>query len=110
MRDICMSLVCTFYREFTEKDVKYVILAIIAAIAVGLIQFFLDTVLFGAVFAFKAVKGILTLVAKIALYVIAFLVLFKLFRALVKAAAIGFAIGFFPCLFIYCINKIRKSS
>lgn len=86
------------------------ILAIIAAIVVGLIQFFLDTVLFGAVFAFKAVKGILALLCKIAIYVIAFIVLFKLFRALVKAAAIGFAIGFFPCVFIYCINKMRKSS
>ena len=89
---------------------KTVILALIIAGFVGFAQFFLDTVLFGAVFAFKASKGILTLLCKIALYGIAFLLLFKLFRALVKAAAIGFAIGFFPCLFIYCINKIRKSA
>lgn len=86
------------------------IAAAVIAVIIGLVQFFLDTVLFGAIFAFKATKGILAVLLKGALYVIAFWVLFKLFRALVKAAAIGFAIGFFPCLFIYCINKIKKSA
>lgn len=86
------------------------ILAVVIAIFVGLAQFFLDTVLFTAIFAFKASKGILAFLLKAALYGIGFWILFRLFRALVKGAVIGFAIGFFPCLFIYCINKIKKSA
>lgn len=84
------------------------IIAAVIAVIIGLVQFFLDTVLFASVFAFKATKGVLALLIKIVVYGAAFFVLFKLFRALVKAAAIGFAIGFFPCVFIYCVKKIRN--
>ena len=107
MRDICLSLVCTFTGT---GSVKRMIIAGITAAAVGLVQFFLDTVLFGSVFANKAAKGIFSLLGKLLIYTVAFILLFKLFRTLVKAAAVGFAIGFFPCLFIYCIYKIKKAS
>ncbi len=82
--------------------------AIIAAAAVGIVQVILDIVVFAAVLSKKASKGVASVLIKFVLYGAAFYLLFKLFRALVKAAVIGFAIGFFPCLFIYCAYKIKK--
>ena len=83
------------------------ILVIILAAGIGVLQVMLDTLLFSSVFAFKAAKGIISVLIKLAIYGLGFWLLFGIFKAFLKASAIGFAIGFFPCLFIYCIKKIK---
>lgn len=86
------------------------ILTILVVAAVGIGQFWLDTILFKAIFSGKTVTGLLTLVGKLAIYAVGFFVLFKLFKEFVTAAAIGFAVGFFPALIIYGILKIKRSA
>ena len=84
-----------------------VVLLIAAAFAVG--QFFLDVIVSTAVFASKALKAVLSLLFKLLFYGLGFWLLFALFRAFVKVAAIGFAIGFFPCIFLYGLFRLRKN-
>ena len=73
----------------------------VAAAVLAVFQFFLDTLLFRAIFAGKAVKAIGLLLAKLALYAGGFALLFLLFRAFITGAAIGFGVGFFPATLIY---------
>ncbi len=84
------------------------IVALAVAITAGFIQFILDTVLFSAVFAFKATKGILAVLIKLLIYGLGFYLLFKLFKAFVVVVSIGFAIGFFRCLFAYAVKNLAK--
>ena len=79
-----------------------------AAAVLAVFQFFLDTVLFRAVLAGKAPKAIGLLLAKLALYGGGFALLFALFRVFVKAAAIGFGVGFFPAVLIYGLLTLQK--
>ena len=85
------------------------VIAIFAAIFFALGQFYLDTVMFAAVFTAKAIKALLPLMLKMLCYGIAFWLLFKLFKAFIVAAAIGFGIGFFPSILIYGFYKLRKN-
>lgn len=83
--------------------------AVILAMLFAVGQFYLDTRLFSAVFTEKPIKAFLPLIIKMALYGIAFLLLYKLFKAFIVAAAIGFGIGFFPSVLIYGFLKLRKN-
>lgn len=86
------------------------IAAAVIAILFAIGQFMLDVVIFAGVFAARTVKALLSLLLKLVLYGAAFWLLFKVFKAFVTAAAIGFGIGFFPCLIIYALKKIGKSA
>ena len=83
--------------------------AVVAAV-LAVFQFFLDTVLFRAVFAGKALKAIGTLLIKLALYAGCFALLFLAFRAFVTGAAIGFGVGFFPAILIYGLLFAKRNS
>lgn len=84
------------------------IIAAVAAAAVAVFQFFLDTVLFRSVFESKAVKAIGLLMGKLALYAGAFALLFLCFRDYVTGAAVGFGLGLFPSIFLYGFLALRK--
>ena len=84
------------------------ILTAVAAAVLAVFQFFLDTVLFSLIFAGKALKAIGLLLLKLALYAACFALLFALFRVFVKAAAIGFGVGFFPAVLIYGLLTLQK--
>lgn len=86
------------------------ILAGIISVLFAVLQFFLDVLVFSSVFAAKALKALFPLLGKILLYGVGFWLLFKMFRAFVKIAAIGFGIGFFPCIIIYALKKLRSQS
>ena len=80
-----------------------------AAAVLAVFQFFLDTVLFRAVFAGKAFRAIGLLLVKLALYAGGFSLLFLLFRAFVAGAAIGFGVGFFPAVLIYGLAFVKRN-
>ena len=84
------------------------IIAAVAAAAVAVFQFFLDTVMFRSVFEGKAVRAIGLLMGKLALYAGAFALLFLCFRDYVTGAAVGFGIGLFPSVLIYGFLTVRK--
>ncbi len=84
------------------------IIAAVAAAAVAVFQFFLDTVLFRSVFESKPLKAVGMLLLKLAVYAGGFALLFGLFRALVTAAAVGFGLGLFPSIFLYGFLTLRK--
>ena len=79
-----------------------------AAAVLAVFQFFLDTVLFRAVFAGKALKAIGLLLVKLALYGGGFALLFLCFRAYVTGAAIGFGVGFFPAILVYGLIFVKR--
>ncbi len=85
-----------------------IILAFLLAAAVGVAQVLIDILLYGAFFAGKLLKGVLSVVGKLLLYAFFLWLLFKLFKLFVAAAAVGFAVGFFPLLIIYSIKKLRS--
>ena len=79
-----------------------------AAAVLAVFQFFLDTVLFRAIFDSKAPKAIGLLLAKLALYAGGFALLFLCFRQYVTGAAIGFGVGFFPAILVYGLVFARR--
>ena len=91
------------------RAMKEIILAAIVALAVGVGQVMLDTVLFRAAFASQTIKMLLALLGKIAVYGGFFYLLFTVFRAGIVGAAVGFGIGFFPGLLLWYLFKGKKS-
>lgn len=83
------------------------IIAGLAAALLGVGQFFMDTVLFSAIFKKEPLKALPVLMLKMLLYGGGFALLFVWFREYVAGAAIGFGIGFFPGIFIYGLNLLR---
>ncbi len=84
------------------------IIAAVAAAAVAVFQFFLDTVLFRSVFESKALKAVGILLIKLGVYAGAFALLFLCFRDYVTGAAVGFGLGLFPSIFLYGFLTLRK--
>ena len=84
------------------------ILAGAAAAVLAVLQFFLDTVMFRAVFSGKALRAVALLLLKLALYAGAFALLFLCFRDYVTGAAVGFGLGLFPSIFLYGFLTLRK--
>ena len=84
------------------------VIAAVAAAAVAVFQFRLDTVLFRLIFDGKAAKAIGLLLAKLALYAGGFALLFLCFRQYVTGAAIGFGVGFFPAILVYGLVFARR--
>ena len=84
------------------------VLAVIAALAIGVLQVFLDTVLFRAAFAAKPAKMLLALFGKLAVYGGFLALLFTVFNAQIVSAAVGFGVGFFPGLIVWYLVKGRK--
>ena len=84
------------------------ILAFVLAAAVGALQVLFDVLLYAAVFAGKIARGVLSGAVKLAVYALFLWLVFKLFKLFVGAAAVGFAVGFFPLLVIYCIRKLKN--
>ena len=84
------------------------VFAILIALVFAVGQFALDVLVFTSVFDSKALKAVLSLMGKLLLYGLGFWLLFSLFRAYVTGAAIGFGIGFFPCIFLYGLYRLRK--
>ena len=84
------------------------IIAAVAAAAVAVFQFFLDTVLFRSVFESKGLKAVGMLLIKLGVYAGAFALLFLCFRDYVTGAAVGFGIGLFPSVFIYGFLMLRE--
>ena len=84
------------------------ILAATAALAIGVGQVLLDTVLFRAAFAQKTLKMLLALFGKIAVYGGFFYLLFTVFRSVIVSAAVGFGLGFFPGLIAWFVFKGAK--
>ena len=82
--------------------------AAIIALAVGVGQFLLDTVLFRAAFAAKPSKMLLALFGKIAVYGGFFYLLFTVLRQVIVGAAVGFGLGFFPGLILWFVFKGAK--
>ena len=79
--------------------------ALIIAAALGIGQFMLNTLLFPAIFASKAVRALTALGIKLIIYTAGLLLLFCLFKGLVLFAAIGFGLGFFPALIVYALTR-----
>lgn len=86
------------------------VIAALAAAAVAIIQFWLDTTLFRLIFESKAVKAIGLLLAKLALYAGGFALLFLCFRQYVTGAAVGFGVGFFPAVLAYGLVYAKRKS
>ena len=84
------------------------ILAFFIALFVGVFQVVFDILFYAAVFAGKIAKGIVSVLVKILLYCGLLWLTFKLFKLYVAGVAVGFAIGFFPLLVIYCIRKLKS--
>ena len=84
------------------------ILAGAAAAVLAVLQFFLDAVMFRAVFSGKALRAVALLLLKLALYAGAFALLFLCFRDYVTGAAVGFGLGLFPSIFLYGFLTLRK--
>ena len=84
------------------------IIAAVAAAAVAVFQFYLDTVLFRSVFESKALKAVGMLLIKLGVYAGAFALLFLCFRDYVTGAAVGFGLGLFPSIFLYGFLTLRK--
>lgn len=85
------------------------VFAAIVALAVGVGEVLLDTVLFRAAFASETVKMLLALFGKIAVYGGFFCLLWTVFRPGIVGAAVGFALGFFPGLTLWYLLKGRKT-
>ncbi len=84
------------------------ILAGAAAAVLAVLQFFLDAVMFRAVFSGKALRAVALLLLKLALYAGGFALLFLCFRDYVTGAAVGFGLGLFPSIFLYGFLTLRK--
>lgn len=84
------------------------ILTGIAALAVALIQFVLLALALSAVMAKHYLRGVVFVIVKVAVYIAAALILVKLFRVFITAAAIGFGAGFFICVFAYFLWTLKK--
>ena len=77
------------------------LIAGLAAFAVALLEFFLNTKLFSAIFAGNAVKAVLTGLIKLAVYGAAIAALMLWDRAYVTGAAVGYGAGIFLCIIVY---------
>ena len=84
------------------------VMGVLAAVF-GVLQVALDVVLFRSVFRSKPVPMLLALFVKLLLYAFALWLLVKVFRALIWAGAIGFAVGFFPALLIFTVYSMKKA-
>ena len=78
------------------------------ACALGLLEFFLDTVLFAAVFKKAYARAALTGLTKLAVYGLGIAALMVKFRAYAVPAAIGFGAGFLVYMVGYGVFTLMK--
>lgn len=84
------------------------LIAGVIAFVPGALQFWLNKLLFGAVFAKDYVKAALLVPAKLALYGGCIALLMLRFRAFVIPAAVGFGAGFLLCTAVYAALSFGK--
>ena len=77
------------------------LIAGIAAFAVGLLEFYLNTKLFPAVFDGNAKKAVLAGLAKLAVYGAAVAALMLWGRDHAAGAAVGYGVGILLCVIVY---------
>ena len=77
--------------------------------AVGAGQVALDALLYPSIFGKNYVRALVIGCAKLALYGLFLFLLFRVFRAAVTAAAIGYFAGFFPLLTVYCVIRLKSN-
>ena len=85
------------------------ILVFLLSAAVGAGQVALDALLFPSIFGKSYGKALIVGCGKLALYGLFLFLLFRVFRAAVTAAAIGYFVGFFPLLTVYCVLKLKSN-
>ena len=78
----------------------------IAAFAVGVLEFFLNTKLFPAVFAGDVKKAVISGFAKLAVYGAAVTALALWGREYAVGAAVGYGAGILLCIIVYAVTHI----
>ena len=84
------------------------LIAGIAACCAGVLQFFLNTRMFPAIFAGNYKKAGVAVFLKLAVYALGIWLLIAFFRAYLTGAAIGFGAGFGAYFIVYAIRSVVK--